>query len=191
MNRKMARDWEPHRPGPARHDLHRAVPKQGHNARGRCSVRVACALARACAVGGCTFLASASAAHAQSIEPRAYSNAPVGVNFLIAGYAYTRGGLAFDTSVPVTNPHLSTSSAVLAYARVLDLWGNSGKFDAIVPLSGTADSRANRSSASSMASPIPRSDCRSTSTGRLRLRWGPLQSHRVGHPSESHRLQSL
>ena len=84
----------------------------------------------------------ASTARAQEIEPRAYSNAPVGVNFLIAGYAYTQGGLAFDPSLPVDNPQLDTSSAVLAYARVLDLWGKSGKVDAIVPytfLSGSAD----------------------------------------------------
>jgi hypothetical protein len=83
-----------------------------------------------------------SPARAQDIEPRAYSNAPVGVNFLIAGYAYTRGGLSFDSAVPVTNAHLNTSNAVLAYARVLDLWGMSAKIDAIVPytwLSGTAD----------------------------------------------------
>ena len=79
---------------------------------------------------------------AQDIEPRAYSNAPVGVNFLIAGYAYTRGGVAFGPSLPITNPNLNTSSAVIAYARVLDLWGMSAKFDATVPytwLSGTAD----------------------------------------------------
>lgn len=83
-----------------------------------------------------------SQAHAQDIEPRAYSNAPVGVNFLIAGYAYTRGGLAFDSSLPVSNPRLSTSSAVVSYATVVDLWGKSAKFDAIVPytwLSGRAD----------------------------------------------------
>jgi hypothetical protein len=79
---------------------------------------------------------------AQDIEPRAYSNAPIGVNFLIAGYAYTRGGVAFGPSLPITNPHLDTSSAVMAYATVLDLWGMSAKFDATVPyqwLSGTAD----------------------------------------------------
>src|SRR5262252_4625834 len=79
-------------------------------------------------------------AHGQSIEPRSYSNAPVGVNFLIAGYAYTRGGLEFE-SLPITDAHLRTSNAVLAYARSLDLWGLSGKFDAIVPytwLSGSA-----------------------------------------------------
>jgi Putative MetA-pathway of phenol degradation len=83
-----------------------------------------------------------SPARAQDIEPRAYSNAPVGVNFLIAGYAYTRGGVSFDPAVPITNARLTTSNAVLAYARVLDLWGKSGKFDAILPytwLSGTAD----------------------------------------------------
>ena len=81
-------------------------------------------------------------AHAQDIEPRAYSNAPIGVNFVIAGYAYTRGGLAFDPSLPVKNPQLETSNAVLAYARVLDFWGSSGTVSAIVPytwLSGTAE----------------------------------------------------
>jgi hypothetical protein len=89
----------------------------------------------------CLLLVAASGACAQDIEPRAYSNAPVGVNFLIAGYAYTQGGLAFDPASPLTDPDMKTSSAVLAYARVLDLWGLSGKFDAILPytwLTGSA-----------------------------------------------------
>jgi hypothetical protein len=90
----------------------------------------------------CLLLSVGTKGQAQDIEPRTYSNAPVGVNFLIAGYAYTRGGVAFDSALPVTNPELETSSAVFAYARVLDLWGLSGKLDAIVPytwLSGSAD----------------------------------------------------
>jgi len=81
-------------------------------------------------------------AFAQDIEPRAYSNAPVDVNFLIAGVVRTQGALAFDASVPVTDAELDTTSVVLAYARVLDLGGKSGKFDIIVPythLQGTAD----------------------------------------------------
>jgi hypothetical protein len=89
-------------------------------------------------VGG---LMANGTAVAQSIEPRSYSNAPVGVNFLVGGYAYTRGGLAFDTAVPVTDENLATSSAVVGYARTLDLWGMSGKFDVIAPytwLSGSA-----------------------------------------------------
>jgi len=87
------------------------------------------------------LLAPAACALAQSIEPRAYSNAPVGVNFVVAGVAYSHGGLSLDPSLPVTDARLESSAAVLAYARVLDLWGVSGKFDAIVPyasLSGTA-----------------------------------------------------
>ena len=92
----------------------------------------------------CVLAASASVARAQSIEPRAYSNAPVGVNFVLAGLYYTRGGLSFDTSLPVTDPQLKTYNAVLGYARALDLWGKSGKFDVVVPytwLSGTASYR--------------------------------------------------
>jgi hypothetical protein len=91
-------------------------------------------------LASCMFLASQSTVRAQSIEPRSYSNAPVGVNFLVGGYAYTRGGLSFDT-LPITDPKLTTSSAVVGYARALDLWGMSGKFDVIVPytwLSGSA-----------------------------------------------------
>ena len=94
-------------------------------------------LAACCLLAGIPFSVGA-----QDIEPRAYSNAPIGVNFLIVGYAYTRGGLAFDTAVPITNAKLDSSNALLAYATVFDLWGKSAKFDAIVPytwLSGTAE----------------------------------------------------
>ena len=81
-----------------------------------------------------------SHASAQEIEPRAYSNAPVGVNFLIAGYAYTTGGLSSDSALPVSDPELSTSNVVVAYARVLDFWGKSAKFDVVAPLSSLSGS---------------------------------------------------
>jgi len=90
----------------------------------------------------CTLALAGGAAGAQSIEPRAFSNTPVGTNFLIAGYAYTRGSLEFDTAVPVTDARLHTSNAVVAYVRALDVFGTSGKVDVIVPytwLSGSAD----------------------------------------------------
>ena len=35
-------------------------------------------------------------AKAQDAEPRSYSNTPVGLNFLIAGYLYSQGKIAFD-----------------------------------------------------------------------------------------------
>jgi hypothetical protein len=92
-------------------------------------------------IAACLLAAGPSIARAQSIEPRAYSNAPVGVNFLIAGSYLTRKGVSFDSSLPVTDPKLETSNAAVGYARTLDLWGKSGKFDVVVPytwLSGSA-----------------------------------------------------
>jgi hypothetical protein len=69
------------------------------------------------------------------IEPRAYMNAPVGMNFLIAGYVYTDGGLSTDPSSPLQEAKLYINTALLAYARALDVWGKSGKIDIIVPFS--------------------------------------------------------
>ena len=79
-------------------------------------------------------------AGAQSLEPRAYSNLPIGMNFLIAGYAYQQGDVLLDPSLPLKDVNMQIHSAVLAYARSLDLFGKSGRIDLLVPyayLSGT------------------------------------------------------
>ncbi|RLJ61625.1 transporter [Sulfurisoma sediminicola] len=84
--------------------------------------------------GGCAL--------AQEAEPRAYTNAPIGINFLIAGYARSEGGVAFDPSVPLTNAKLTTDAAILAYGRVLEIGGQSAKFNVVLPyasLKGTAE----------------------------------------------------
>jgi len=83
----------------------------------------------------------ATQAHAGEIEPRAYVNTPVGINFLIAGYVYSDGGLSTPGSSPIKDAQLNMHTEVLAYARTLDVWGKSGKFDVILPyseLSGSA-----------------------------------------------------
>jgi hypothetical protein len=72
-------------------------------------------------------------ANAQSLEPRAYSNVPVGMNFLILGYAYQQGDVLLDPSVPVKDVSAKVHTAVLAYARSLDVFGKSGKIDIVVP----------------------------------------------------------
>ena len=71
--------------------------------------------------------------HAQDLEPRAFANTPVGLNFLIGGYAYAKGTVGTDASVPLEDTEVRLNSAVLAYVRTLDLWGRSGKFDVILP----------------------------------------------------------
>ena len=90
----------------------------------------------ACVIAGFlafTLAPGGPAAYAQDIEPRTYSNAPIGVNFLIAGYVYTDGGLASDPSLPLTNPQVRTDTWVLGYARSIDVLGRSGKFDVVLP----------------------------------------------------------
>jgi hypothetical protein len=82
-----------------------------------------------------------SFARAQSIEPRAFSPAPVGVNFLIASFEEAKGGLSADPAIPLTDARLEATGPILGYARTLDLAGRSAKIDVILPysrLSGTA-----------------------------------------------------
>jgi len=93
-------------------------------------------------IGAALALAAAGfETHAQDLEPRAFANTPVGLNFLIGGYAYSKGTVGTDASVPLEDTEVKLNGAVLAYVRTLDLWGRSGKFDVILPYawaSGTA-----------------------------------------------------
>lgn len=85
---------------------------------------------------GVMALAISPPAPAQELEPRAYSNTPVGLNFVIAAYAYSEGGVAFDPAVPLTDAEITVHTAVFAYARSLDVAGMSGKFDIVLPYAG-------------------------------------------------------
>ena len=84
---------------------------------------------------------AAAPARAAEIEPRAYLNTPVGMNFVIAGYVYSEGGLSTDPASPLQDAKLKINTGLFAYARTLNLWGKSGKIDVVLPysdLSGTA-----------------------------------------------------
>lgn len=88
------------------------------------------------------FLSRISPVYAQELEPRAYSNIPVGLNFGIIGYAYSAGGVLFDPTIPLENANIKIHGSVLAYARSIQIGGMSGKIDMIIPyawLSGSAD----------------------------------------------------
>jgi hypothetical protein len=77
---------------------------------------------------------------AQELEPRAYTNTPVGVNFLIAGYAYQQGDVVTDAGLPLENGNVHAHTALLAYARAFSVLGTSAKADVIVPFSWAAGS---------------------------------------------------
>jgi hypothetical protein len=93
-------------------------------------------------IGIIVLLSRISPVCAQDLEPRAYTNIPVGLNFVVAGYSYMAGGVVFDPAVPLENANIKINGSLFAYARSLNIGGLSGKFDMIVPyawLSGTAD----------------------------------------------------
>lgn len=92
------------------------------------------------AVGVLLGLAHAPA-RAQTMEPRVYSPAPVGTQFAILALADSEGGLSVDPSLPLTDVDLSVRTAILGYARSIDILGQSGKIDVLVPygrIDGTA-----------------------------------------------------
>jgi hypothetical protein len=92
-----------------------------------------------------TLLASSylrvGAVGAQELEPRLYTNVPTGMNFLVAGYVGSEGGVTFDPSVVLEDAKIEVDGPIVGYARSLALGDVSGKIDvgvAHVCLSGSA-----------------------------------------------------
>ena len=74
-----------------------------------------------------------SALRAQDLEPRAYSNSPIGLNFLIAGYGYATGTVLTDPALPLDNVTNDAHVGIIAYAKVINVLGQSAKVDVVVP----------------------------------------------------------
>ena len=93
-------------------------------------------LVLSCAIGliAATDMMVATA-KAQDAEPRLYSNTPVGLNFLIAGYVYAQGKMAFDPELPIADADFNQNAGAVAYVRSFSLLGQSAKFDVIAPFS--------------------------------------------------------
>ena len=70
---------------------------------------------------------------AQDLEPRAYSNSPIGLNFAIAGYAYGKGDVLTDPSLPLENVSNESHVGVFGFATTFRAFTQSGKFDFIIP----------------------------------------------------------
>jgi hypothetical protein len=95
----------------------------------------AVAIPRRIALAIAATMLGIAAAHAQEAEPRAYSNTPVGLNFLIAGHVYAQGKMAFDPDLSIADANFHSNTELLAYVRSFALAGQSAKFDVIVPSS--------------------------------------------------------
>ena len=87
----------------------------------------------------CLLAAFCQLANAQEIEARAYSNAPIGINFVTGGIAQAKSG-----------SYTLTTEAV-NLTRIIDVFGQSGRISLLVPyaqLSGTGSLGAQNMNAS-------------------------------------------
>jgi hypothetical protein len=106
-------------------------------------------LAPLCPTAAAVLLASwpFGGALAQDLEPRLYTNVPVGVNFLGAGYVFSEGNVLFDPAVSLENAQIRVDGPVLGYGRSIALGPLSGKVDGAVAhvcLDGSADYQGER-----------------------------------------------
>jgi hypothetical protein len=84
---------------------------------------------------------------AQDLEPRLYTNVPLGMNFLGAGYGYSEGNVLFDPAVALENAEIEIDGPVLGYGRSVRLGPFSGKVDGAIAricLDGSADYEGER-----------------------------------------------
>jgi Putative MetA-pathway of phenol degradation len=83
-----------------------------------------CAVITTCAIG---------TAVAQDLEPRAYTAAPVGVNFLGVAGGRSSGGVVVDPSLPIEDAEATVKSLGIGAGRTMSLFGRTALLVAAVP----------------------------------------------------------
>jgi hypothetical protein len=69
------------------------------------------------------LLSMSSAAVAQELDARTYSNVPIGVNFLAVGYAFNQGNIFLDPALPIEDADAKIHVAFARYLRTFSLFG--------------------------------------------------------------------
>jgi hypothetical protein len=75
----------------------------------------------------------AAPVQAQELEPRAYSPAPVGANFLVFTHGRSRGEVLFDPSLRTSDVSSRLQVSAAAYVRTVDVFGRSGSVAFALP----------------------------------------------------------
>ncbi len=70
----------------------------------------------------------------QDLEPRFFSQTPVGMNFAVLATGYSEGNILFDQATTLEDVTGDLTSLAGAYVRTLDFFGVSGKVAAVVPV---------------------------------------------------------
>jgi hypothetical protein len=81
----------------------------------------------------------ANTASAQEMEPRAYSPAPVGAQFVVVTYGYQSGDVLLDASLPLNDVSIKLNAGTFGYGRAFNLAGRQANVAVLFPyLWGTA-----------------------------------------------------
>jgi hypothetical protein len=86
-----------------------------------------------CIAGILIWVLLPNISQAQELEPRSLTNVPVGMNFALAGYALTQGNILLDPALSIEDLNATVHGFVAAYARSINVFGKSGKIDAVIP----------------------------------------------------------
>ena len=78
-------------------------------------------------------LGLAAPAFGQNLEPRAYSPAPVGLNFIVIGYGNSQGGVVFDPSLPFSDVSARINATTGGLSRTFGLFGRQASATLVLP----------------------------------------------------------
>ena len=71
--------------------------------------------------------------YGQELEPRLLTNIPAGMNFGVVGYAFSQGNILLDPAISIEDLNANMHGMVVAYVRSVNVFGLSGKIDAVLP----------------------------------------------------------
>ena len=81
----------------------------------------------------------ANTAAGQEMEPRAYSPAPSGMQFVLLSYGHQTGDVLLDSSLPLKDVNVSLNAASFGYGRTFNFLGRQANVAVLVPyIWGTA-----------------------------------------------------
>jgi len=83
-------------------------------------------------LGLCLVLFMAPAP-AQDLDPRAYARVPVDMNFVVAGFSYSDGGVVTDVTSPIQNLHATVETPSLGVGHTFSLFGQTAQAFAAIP----------------------------------------------------------
>jgi hypothetical protein len=73
-------------------------------------------------------------AHAQELEPRAYSLSPIGTTFVLGGFGKSEGGILFDQSLDIENVRADLWIVTAGFGYTFELAGRQARVLAVLPM---------------------------------------------------------